>query len=155
MVLIARCERFTAAIPLAVTWKKRFDRPPRSGVGSPSRDLTHARQAVGEPNYRPAADTGRATGPMSRASTWNILKGTTPDPYTLYMDDMYAIDAIQACGAKLILVTPKMRTDWQRKQESHVKLVSSDEGTHGGHSVISGKTVCLTSQLSLRDSTST
>src|SRR6266566_9191909 len=37
MVLIARCERFTAAIPLAVTWKKRFDRPPRSGVGSPSR----------------------------------------------------------------------------------------------------------------------
>jgi hypothetical protein len=37
MVLIAHCERFTAAIPLAVTWKKRFDRPPRSGVGSPSR----------------------------------------------------------------------------------------------------------------------
>ena len=31
--------RFTADIPAAVTRKKRFERPPRSGVGSPRRDL--------------------------------------------------------------------------------------------------------------------
>src|ERR1700733_931057 len=36
----ARCVRLTANIPLAVIRKKRFDRPPRSGVGSPNCDLT-------------------------------------------------------------------------------------------------------------------
>ena len=37
----ARWVRLTAAIPFAVTRKKRFARLPRSGVGSPRRDLTY------------------------------------------------------------------------------------------------------------------
>ena len=35
MLCSARCVLFTAAIPFAVTRKKRLERPPRSGVGSP------------------------------------------------------------------------------------------------------------------------
>jgi len=32
------------------------------------------------------------------------------------MDDIYAIDKIQAWGAKLIWITPKMREQWQHKE---------------------------------------
>ena len=39
MLRRARCVRFTAATPCAVPRKKRFERPPRSGVGSPEARL--------------------------------------------------------------------------------------------------------------------
>ncbi len=39
------------------------------------------------------------------------------DPDTLYMDDVYAIDTIQACGAKLVWITPKMREEWQHRAQ--------------------------------------
>jgi hypothetical protein len=34
------------------------------------------------------------------------------------MDAVYAMDTIQGCGAKLIWVTPKMREEWRRKEQS-------------------------------------
>jgi biopolymer transport protein ExbD len=34
-----------------------------------------------------------------------------------YSEAVYAIEKIQACGAKLIWVTPKMREDWQKKSK--------------------------------------
>jgi hypothetical protein len=37
------------------------------------------------------------------------------DNDTLYMDSVYAIDAIQSCGAKVVWITPRMREEWQRK----------------------------------------
>jgi len=57
---------------------------------------------------------------LGRRAEWSVYFEADPD--TPYRDDMYAIDAIQACGAKLILVTPKMRAEWQRKQESQAEL---------------------------------
>ena len=37
---------------------------------------------------------------------------------TLYMDDIYAIETFQGCGAKLIWITPKMREEWRHKKQS-------------------------------------
>jgi biopolymer transport protein ExbD len=56
---------------------------------------------------------------LSSRAEWSVYFEADPD--TLYMDDMYAIDVIQSCGAKLILVTPKMRAEWQRTQKSQAE----------------------------------
>jgi hypothetical protein len=45
---------------------------------------------------------------------WTVYFEAEPD--TLYMDDVYAIDTIQACGAKVSWITPKMREEWQHKR---------------------------------------
>jgi biopolymer transport protein ExbD len=50
---------------------------------------------------------------LSRRAEWSVYFEADPD--TLYMDDIYAMNTIQACGAKLIWVSPKMRTEWQHK----------------------------------------
>jgi hypothetical protein len=50
---------------------------------------------------------------LSRRAEWSVYFEADPD--TLYMDDIYVIDTIQACGAKVIWITPKMREEWQRK----------------------------------------
>jgi biopolymer transport protein ExbD len=53
---------------------------------------------------------------LSRRAEWTVY--FEADPGTLYMDDLYAIDTIQACGAKLIWITPKMREAWQHRPKS-------------------------------------
>jgi biopolymer transport protein ExbD len=53
---------------------------------------------------------------LNRRTEWSVYFEADPD--TLYMDDIYAIDTIQGCGAELIWITPKMRQEWQRKTQS-------------------------------------
>jgi biopolymer transport protein ExbD len=55
---------------------------------------------------------------LSRRAVWTVYFEADSD--TVYMDDIYAIDAIQGCGAKVIWVTPKMREEWQHKEQSNV-----------------------------------
>lgn len=44
------------------------------------------------------------------------------DPDTAYRDDLYAIDTMRACSAKLIRITPKMREAWRHTAKSQVEL---------------------------------
>ena len=53
---------------------------------------------------------------LGRSVGWTVYFEGDAD--TLYMDDVYAIDTIQGCGAKLIWITPKMRDEWTRKERS-------------------------------------
>jgi biopolymer transport protein ExbD len=53
---------------------------------------------------------------LSRRVEWSVYFEADPD--TLFMDDVYAMDTIQGCGAKLIWITPKMRGDWRHKEQS-------------------------------------
>jgi biopolymer transport protein ExbD len=48
---------------------------------------------------------------LSRRAEWSVYFEADDDVFN--MDALYAIDAIQGCGAKLIWVTPKMREQWQ------------------------------------------
>lgn len=50
---------------------------------------------------------------LARRAEWSVYFEADND--TLFMDDVYAIDTIQACGAKVVWVTPKMREEWQHK----------------------------------------
>jgi biopolymer transport protein ExbD len=50
---------------------------------------------------------------LNHRMAWSVYFEADYD--SLYMDDIYAIDTIQSCGAKLIWVTPKMREEWQHK----------------------------------------
>lgn len=52
---------------------------------------------------------------LSRRAEWTVY--FEADPGTAYMDDLYAIDTIQACGAKLFWVTPKIREEWKQKSK--------------------------------------
>lgn len=51
-----------------------------------------------------------------RRVPWTVYFEADSD--TLYADAVYAIDTIQGCGAKLIWITPKMREEWQHKEQS-------------------------------------
>jgi biopolymer transport protein ExbD len=53
---------------------------------------------------------------LARSVSWTVYFEADAD--TVYMDDVYAIDTIQGCGAKLIWITPKMREEWKRKEQS-------------------------------------
>ena len=53
---------------------------------------------------------------LSRRVEWTVYFEADFD--TLYMDDIYAIETIQGCGAKLIWITPKMREEWRHKEQS-------------------------------------
>ena len=53
---------------------------------------------------------------LSRRAVWTVYFEADSD--TVYMDDIYAIDTIQGCDAKVIWVTPKMREEWQHKEQS-------------------------------------
>ena len=53
---------------------------------------------------------------LSRRVEWTVYFEGDYD--TLYMDDIYAIDTIKACGAKLIWITPKMREEWSHAEKS-------------------------------------
>jgi hypothetical protein len=52
---------------------------------------------------------------LSKRAEWSVYFEAAPD--ILYMDDIYAIDTIQACGARFCWITPKMREEWQHKPQ--------------------------------------
>ena len=52
-------------------------------------------------------------GYIGRRVGWTVYFEADRD--TLYMDTIYAIETIQACGAKVFWITPKMREEWQHK----------------------------------------
>jgi biopolymer transport protein ExbD len=53
---------------------------------------------------------------LTRSVSWTVYFEANAN--TVYMDDIYAIDTIQGCGAKLIWITPRMREEWKRKEQS-------------------------------------
>jgi len=53
---------------------------------------------------------------LERRAEWTVYFEADPD--IAYMNAVYAIDTIQACGAKLIWITPKMRRDWQERTKN-------------------------------------
>ena len=50
---------------------------------------------------------------IGRRRGWTVY--FEADPGTVFGDATYALDTIQACGAKVVWVTPKMREEWQHK----------------------------------------
>jgi len=58
---------------------------------------------------------------LSRRVEWTVYFEADFD--TLYMDDIYAIETIQGCGAKLIWITPKMREEWRHKEKSPQRIL--------------------------------
>jgi hypothetical protein len=50
---------------------------------------------------------------LSRRPEWTVYFEAEPD--VPFMQAAYSIDTIQACEAKLVWITPKMREDWQQK----------------------------------------
>ena len=54
-------------------------------------------------------------GQLGRRAGWSVYFEAEPD--TLYMDVIYAIETIQACGGKVIWITPKMREEWRHKPQ--------------------------------------
>jgi hypothetical protein len=54
-------------------------------------------------------------GRLERRAGWSVYFEAEPD--TLYMDAIYAIETIQACGGKVIWITPKMREEWRHKPQ--------------------------------------
>lgn len=61
----------------------------------------------------------KLTEQLGRRAEWTVYFGADAD--TSYMDAVYAMDVIQGSGAKLIWVTPKMREQFRRTQESSTK----------------------------------
>jgi len=57
---------------------------------------------------------------LRRSVSWTVYFEADAD--TLYMDDVYAIDTIQGCGAKLIWITPKMREEWKHKKQAPPRI---------------------------------
>jgi biopolymer transport protein ExbD len=52
---------------------------------------------------------------LNHRMAWSVYFEADYD--SLYMDDIYAIDTIQSCGAKVIWVTPKMREELQHNPQ--------------------------------------
>lgn len=57
---------------------------------------------------------------LRRSASWTVYFEADSD--TVYMDDVYAIDTIQGCGAKLIWITPKMREEWKHKKQAPQRI---------------------------------
>ena len=53
---------------------------------------------------------------LNRRAPWTVYFEADSD--TLYGDAVYAVDTIQGCGARLIWITPKMRDEWQHREQS-------------------------------------
>ena len=55
----------------------------------------------------------KLTEQLVRRPEWTVYFEADPD--ITYMEAVYAIDTIQACGGKLVWITPKMRENWQQR----------------------------------------
>jgi biopolymer transport protein ExbD len=51
---------------------------------------------------------------LSRRVEWSVYFEGDDDT----LDDIYAMDTIQGCGAKIIWITPKLREEWRQKELS-------------------------------------
>jgi len=52
---------------------------------------------------------------LGRRAEWTVY--VEADDYTQFSDTLYAIDAIQGLGGKVVWITPKMREEWRGKTE--------------------------------------
>lgn len=71
---------------------------------------------------------------LGRRAEWTVYFEADSD--VAYMNAVYAIDTIQACGAKLIWITPKMRKDWQEETKNRPdrkakRILRSESGKRG------------------------
>jgi biopolymer transport protein ExbD len=101
---------------LAVSWKSQDSIPLEKSpwpdtlgvyVRSPSRFLING-QEVSRRDLQ-----ARLTEQLNHRVEWTVYFEAEPDAD--YMDALYAIEKIQACGAKLIWITPRMREEWGKK----------------------------------------
>jgi biopolymer transport protein ExbD len=53
---------------------------------------------------------------LGRSVSWTVYFEADAD--TIYMDDIYAMDTIEGCGAKLVWITPKMREEWKLNEQA-------------------------------------
>jgi biopolymer transport protein ExbD len=60
----------------------------------------------------PSELAARLTEQLSRVE-WTVYFEAEPD--VPYREAVYSIETIQACGATLISITPKMREEWKQK----------------------------------------
>jgi len=101
---------------LFVNWKKRdavvWEKSPWPDtlevyIRTPARFFVNSEE-VARNNLR-----SKLIEQLGRRAGWTVYFEADPD--TLYMDDIYAIETIQACGVKVFWITPKMREEWQHK----------------------------------------
>jgi biopolymer transport protein ExbD len=92
----------------AVVWEKSpWSEAVEVYVGAPARFFINSEEVK-------RSELGsKLTEQLGRRAEWTVYFEADPD--TLFMDDTYAIDTIQACGARVVWVTPKMREEWQQK----------------------------------------
>lgn len=110
---------------LLVNWRTRdavvWDKSPwpetlEVYVASPARFFING-QEVERNNLR-----AKLTEQLSRRAEWTVYFEADPD--ITYMNAIYAIDTIQACGANLVWVTPKMREQWKQALNSRTDAAS-------------------------------
>jgi biopolymer transport protein ExbD len=56
----------------------------------------------------------RLRAELGRRAVWTIYLEADDD--TMFIDTVYAIDAIQGLGAKVVWITPKTREEWKKQQ---------------------------------------
>jgi biopolymer transport protein ExbD len=52
---------------------------------------------------------------LSHRMVWTVYFEADPD--TMYMDAIYAMDTIRGCGAKLVWITPRVRKEFQQRDQ--------------------------------------
>jgi biopolymer transport protein ExbD len=52
---------------------------------------------------------------LSHRMVWTVYFEADPD--TMYMEAIYAMDTIRGCGAKLVWITPKVRKEFQQRDQ--------------------------------------
>jgi biopolymer transport protein ExbD len=52
---------------------------------------------------------------LSHRMVWTVYFEADPD--AMYMDAIYAMDTIRGCGAKLVWITPKIRKEFQQRDQ--------------------------------------
>jgi biopolymer transport protein ExbD len=62
---------------------------------------------------------------LSHRAEWTVYFEAQPD--VPFMEAAIAMDTIQACGAKLVWITPKMREDWQQKPKEYEATIQKAE----------------------------
>jgi len=56
----------------------------------------------------------RLRAELGQRAVWTVYLEADDD--TMFMDTVYAIDAIQGLGAKVVWITPKTREEWKKQQ---------------------------------------
>jgi hypothetical protein len=112
---------------LEKSWCRRLGESPWSNtievyVGTPARFFINGEE-VKRSELGP-----KLTEQLGRRAEWTVYFEADPD--TLFMDDAYALDTIQACGARVVWVTPKMREEWQQNPKKGREATRSKNWTN-------------------------